>query len=79
MSSLQLLFEAAIVGVISLILIYAVTLSLRPWLGVKGLPSDCASWNKHHIMEISIIIAGMLFHILAEITGVNEGYCRARC
>lgn len=78
MSSLQLLFEALIVGVVSLILIYAVTAGLRPWLGVEGLPSDCKTWNKHHIMEVSIIISGMLFHILAEIAGVNEKYCRAK-
>ena len=78
MTTLQLLFEALVVGVVSLILIYAVTWGLKPWLGVAGLPDACKTWNKHHIMEISIIVAGMLFHILAEVTGVNEGYCESR-
>lgn len=78
MSTLQLLFEAIIVGVISLIIIYVVSWSLKPLLGVKGLPNECKSWNKNHLMDISIILSGMLFHILAEISGVNEKYCKGR-
>lgn len=78
MSYLQLLFEAVVVGIISLIITFAVSWGLTPWLGVSGLPHDCKTWNKYHLMEISIVLSGMLFHILMEVTGANEKYCRAR-
>ena len=78
MSTLQLLFEATVVGIILLIITFTISWGLTPLLGVSGLPHECKTWNKYHLMEISILLSGMIFHILAEYTGVNDKYCRAR-
>ncbi len=40
------------------------------------LPTECKDWNKYYVMEISLFITGCLIHLLCEVSGVNNWYCK---
>lgn len=60
----KLLLEAAVVGVALLVLVNVVRLALRAL--VPGLITSA----------VVIVLAGALFHIAAELSGVNAWYVR---
>ena len=40
------------------------------------LPKGCREWNKNHIMEISLFLTGFIAHIIFELFGLNNWYCK---
>ena len=40
------------------------------------LPKACREWNKNHIMELSLFLTGFLTHIIFELFGLNNWYCK---
>lgn len=76
--SLRVLLEAIIVGLLLIPCTYITGYLAKELVGKPMLPDVCTEWNKYYIMEINLFLAGMLFHLVAEITGVNEFYCRGR-
>jgi hypothetical protein len=72
---MRLLLEAIFVGVATVIVGSIVGLCVGMLLGTD-LPSVCKNWNKKHAMEISLFLTGFLLHLLFEITGGNNWYCK---
>jgi hypothetical protein len=69
--------EGSVVGIFLIVFIYisAFLLILFNYPRVE-LPSDCKNYNKTYIMEATAFLAGLLFHIACEYTGVNEWYVK---
>lgn len=43
---------------------------------ILPVPNINEYFNKYHIMELSLFIAGLLFHLTCEILGINKWYCK---
>jgi hypothetical protein len=73
----QLTIEAIFVGlgtvILGVIMKYIVSKYSK-----SSLPIVCKKWNKNYIMEITLFLIGFTFHVLCEITGVNDWYCKNR-
>ncbi len=69
---LRLLFEAICVGITVVIFGY-----IGGYIAKKILPKVKLGehFNKYHIMEVSLFIAGALLHLFFEIVGLNQWYC----
>ena len=73
----RVMVEAAVVGILLVLVIYLVQFMLevvgypRP-----NLPAACSSWDQYYQMEITVFLAGALFHLICQYTGVNEWYAR---
>ena len=75
-SFLKIVIESIVVG----ILLIPITI-IAGWLvtaivNKPSLPEVCATWNKHNIMEINLFVAGFLFHMISEYSGLNNWYCK---
>ena len=60
----NLLLKAVYTGIVFIILGLIMSMifkSLKP-----ELPEDCDKWDEHHIMEISLFVAGFIFRYLLE-------------
>jgi uncharacterized membrane protein YeaQ/YmgE (transglycosylase-associated protein family) len=69
---LHLLFEAFCVGITVIIFGYiggyiAKMILPKPGVGIN--------FNKYHVMELSLFIAGALLHLFFEAAGLNQWYC----
>lgn len=64
------LSEAVVVGV-ALVLATYVSVALAK----RIVPSPEGDFNKYHVMEISIFVAGFLTHVFFEKVGLNKAYC----
>lgn len=62
--------EAVVVGVV---LVFATYVSVA--LTKRIVPSPEGNFNKYHVMEISIFVAGFLTHVFFEKVGLNKAYC----
>lgn len=62
--------EALIVGFITLAVGYPIVYITHAMFG-KNDPS----WNKYHIVEVSLVMTGFVAHILLEYSGMNMWYC----
>ena len=71
----QLLIEALIVGILTVVVGTIVGFFLGS-LFSTNLPKICKSWNKNHIMELSLFLTGFFIHLLCEFSGVNKWYCK---
>ena len=71
----MLLLEAVVVGILAVIVGTIVGYILGKFSSNK-LPKQCKTWNKNHIMEISLFFTGFIIHILCEYTGINKWYCK---
>ena len=71
---LNLLKEAAIVGILIVVVGTIVTLGFSKFTE-NDLPPACSEWNKNLIMEGSLFLTGFLAHIIFEKTGLNKWYC----
>lgn len=67
---MSLILEAVVVGVV---LVFATYLSVA--LTKRVVPSPEGNFNKYHVMEISIFVAGVLTHLFFETVGLNKAYC----
>jgi hypothetical protein len=67
--------EAIVVGFLLIIFVYLASFMIKlADYPHPILPPICDSWNSSHIMEVTLFLAGALFHLTAEYTGVNKAY-----
>ena len=71
----QLLLEAVVVGIITVIVGNIVGFIIGKSLSVD-LPAVCKDWNKYYTMEISLFLTGFLIHLICEFSGINKWYCK---
>lgn len=77
MPSVQtIIIEAVVVGLLLIPITYVAGYFAKMITSKPSLPEICSTWNENGIMEVNIFIAGFLFHILAQVTGLNEWYVR---
>jgi hypothetical protein len=69
--------EATFVGILTALIGYVASTLVKPYFKVD-LPEICKSWNKKHLMEISLFATGFLLHIFLEFTGMNKTYALYR-
>ena len=69
-----ILIEAIVVGLLLIPFTYIATFVARRVVKSPSLPKICKSWNKFYTMEVTLILAGMLFHIVLEYVGINKMY-----
>ncbi|CAM9098084.1 unnamed protein product [Ectocarpus sp. 12 AP-2014] len=62
--------EAVLVGVALILATYVSTAVTK-----KVVSSPSENFNKYHIMEISIFVAGVMTHVFFEKVGLNKAYC----
>ena len=72
---MKLLIEALIVGIATVIIGNIVGFVIGRFFSTN-LPAICKTWNKNHIMEISLFFTGFILHILCEYSGINKWYCK---
>lgn len=72
---LQVLIEALVVGVVLLVVGYVVSFLVEPYFGVS-LPTVCKSWNKKYVFEVTLFLSGFLTHIVFELLGANDMFCK---
>lgn len=76
-NTLRVIKEATFVGVLTALIGYVASALVKPYFKVD-LPEICKSWNKKHLMEISLFATGFLLHIFLEFTGMNKSYALYR-
>jgi hypothetical protein len=65
--SFLLFFHSIMAGLISVLLGYIATFIVRP-LRIP-LPEICKSWNKNHLMEVSLFLVGFILFLILYFTG----------
>ena len=71
--NVRLLIEAAVVGIITVVVGYIVIWILSNFN--KDAKDINKEWNKNHIMEIVLFLTGICVHLLCEVSGINSWYC----
>ena len=71
---MKLLVEACVVGIANVIVGSIVVFIIGKCFSTN-LPEICKSWNKNHIMELSLFFTGFLLHIIFEYMRINKWYC----
>lgn len=71
----KVLIEASVVGFILVLIGTCVSYLISLQFSIK-LPSVCKNWNKNMVMEIALFLTGFFTHILFEISGANQWYCK---
>ena len=69
----ELMIEGVVVGVALLVLSLLIEYVGNSLIGRK------TRWPPNQEMVNGILVSGAAFHILAELAGVNEWYCKRRC
>ena len=72
---MNLLFEGIAVGIVVVVVGYFVSLIVGKIMAVD-MPKVCRQWNKNHIMEICLFFTGFFTHIIFELLGLNNWYCK---
>jgi hypothetical protein len=72
---MNLLVEGVAVGIVVLVVGYIVGFVLGRLMSVD-LPKACREWNKNYIMELSLFFTGFFTHIIFELLGFNNWYCK---
>ena len=70
----RVLVEAIVVGLLLIPFTYIAGALAKRLVGKPALPDICKTWNKYYIMEVNLFLAGFLFHIWAELAGLNKYY-----
>ncbi len=76
-NTVRVIKEATFVGILTALIGYVASALVKPHFKVD-LPEICKSWNKKHLMEISLFATGFLLHIFLEFTGLNKSYALYR-
>ena len=71
--NVRLLIEAAVVGIITVVVGYIVIWILSNFN--KDAKDINKEWNKNHIMELVLFLTGVCIHLLCEVSGINSWYC----
>ena len=74
---MNLFFEAVVVG-ITIVVVGTIISWIFGSLFKVDLPPVCKDWNKNYIMEITLFLTGFFAHLLFEVFGINDLYCRNR-
>lgn len=74
-SLVQLGAEGIFVGLALIAFVYISSWIISNFNLKPSLPEICASWNQKHVMEITLFLAGFLFHVSFELLGLNKWYC----
>ena len=74
----RVLTEAVVLGLAMIPATYAASWTLRslPFKLRPSLPEICSKWNRFYVMEITVFLAGFLFHVVAQLLGINAWYVR---
>ena len=72
---MAVVIEAVFVGIMTVIVGVIVGLILGKIFSTN-LPAICKTWNKNHIMELSLFLTGFLLHLICEFSGLNKWYCK---
>ena len=76
-NTVRVIKEATFVGILTALIGYVASALVKPYFKID-LPEICKSWNKNHLMEISLFATGFLLHIFLEFTGLNKSYALYR-
>jgi hypothetical protein len=66
--------ESCVVGLLLIPFAYLAGLIAHKVVAKPSLPDVCSTWNENYIMEVNLFIAGFLFHMVLQYTGVNKYY-----
>ena len=72
---MNLLVEGIAVGIVVVVVGYFVSLMVGKIM-VVDMPNVCRQWNKNHIMEICLFLTGFFTHVIFELLGLNNWYCK---
>lgn len=66
--------EATVVGLCMIVFAYIASLLVGSTglFAVPALPSGCAQWNKNHMMEATLFVAGFLYHVAFAAAGLKR-------
>ena len=77
MPSFQKVFiESVFVGLFLIPVVYLAAFLAKLIVKKPTLPEVCATWNENYIMEINLFIAGFLFHMICQYSGINAWYAK---
>lgn len=69
--------EAIVVGILLIVFVYISAFILQlVGYPMKKIKDVCANWNSTYIMEATTFLAGAMFHLACEYTGINEWYVK---
>ena len=71
MTPLRLMIEASVVGIVNVLLFFIVHLVAMRLVGDEAM-------TNHLYLSVQLLITGILFHTLFEVTGLNTWYCNNR-
>ncbi len=74
--TLNIIFEGIVVGLLLIVVVYIVSFPVRMLKLSPELPEVCKTWNKNYVMEITLFLSGLIFHLLCEVSGVNIWYAK---
>jgi hypothetical protein len=74
--NLRIIIEAMFVGIITVIIGHLSRYLLNLYYNVEEKVSIYEDWNKNYIMEKKLYITGFLTHIICQISGINQWYCK---
>lgn len=72
---MQLIFEALIVGILTVIIGTGVFFILESAVK-KDTPSTSKDPNEKYIKGISLFLTGVIIHLTCELVGANKWYCK---
>lgn len=74
-----IIVEAIFVGLLLIPFTYIGGFFAKFVTSKPDLADVCKTWNDNYIMEVNLFIAGFLFHIVFQVTGLNEWYAKKYC
>ena len=72
----KILLEAVVVGLLLIPVTYIAGSIAKQITSKPALPDICKSWNKYYMMEVNVFLAGFVFHLLAEFSGLNAFFVK---
>ena len=70
------IIEAIFVGIITIIIGHISRFVLNKFYNVEDIVNIYKDWNKDYIMEKKLFLTGFLTHIICQISGINNWYCK---
>jgi len=70
----KVFIESVVVGLLLIPMAYLAGIFARRIAAKPSLPEVCSTWNENNIMEWNLFLAGFLFHMICQYTGINKWY-----